>query len=62
MFGAIANPKKTIAVDFPLDKVKVGIERISKISDNKYKVTKSNPIFNQTTLEATEFFKSWCFY
>jgi len=55
MFGAIANPKKTIAVDFSLEKVKVGIERINKISNNKYKVTKSNPTFNQTTLEATEF-------
>ena len=53
MIGAISNPKKTIAVDFPLDKVKIGVERIDKLS-NKYKFTKSNPIFNQTTFEATE--------
>ncbi len=53
MIGAISNPKKTISVDFPLDKVKIGIERIDKLS-KQYKFTKSNPIFNQTTFEATE--------
>jgi hypothetical protein len=54
MIGVIPNPKKTITIDFPLDKVKVSIERIEKL-DKKYKFTKSNPIFNQTTFEATEF-------
>lgn len=53
MIGAISNPKKTISVDFPLDKVKIGVERIDKLS-KQYKFTKSNPIFNQTTFEATE--------
>ena len=53
MIGVISNPKKTISVDFPLDKVKIGVERIDKLS-NKYKFTKSNPIFNQTIFEATE--------
>lgn len=53
MIGVISNPKKTIAVDFPLDKVKIGVERIDKLS-KQYKFTKSNPIFNQTTFEATE--------
>lgn len=54
MIGVIPNPKKTIAIDFPLDKVKLSIERIEKL-DKKYKFTKSNPIFNQTTFEASEF-------
>ena len=54
MLGVISNPKKIIVVDFPLDKVKIGVERIAKLS-NKYKFTKSNLIFNQTTYEATEF-------
>ncbi len=54
MIGVIPNPKKTITIDFPLDKVKVSIERVEKL-DKKYKFTKSNPIFNQTTFEATEF-------
>ncbi len=53
MIGAISNPKKTISVDFPLDKVKIGVERIDKLS-KQYKFTKSNPIFNQTTFEAME--------
>jgi hypothetical protein len=53
MIGVISNPKKTIAVDFSLDKVKIGVERLDKLS-NKYKFTKSNQIFNQTTFEATE--------
>lgn len=54
MLGAISNPKKIIVVDFSLEKVKIGIERIAKLS-NKFKFTKSNQIFNQTTYEATEF-------
>jgi hypothetical protein len=53
MIGVISNPKKTISVDFPLDKVKIGVERIDTFT-KKYKFTKSNPIFNQTTFEATE--------
>ncbi len=53
MIGVISNPKKTIAVDFSLDKVKLGVERIAKLS-KAYKFTKSNPVFNQTTFEATE--------
>jgi hypothetical protein len=54
MIGAISNPKKIIVVDLSIDKVKVGVERITLLS-GKYKFTKSNPIFNQTTFEATEF-------
>lgn len=54
MIGAIPNPKKSITIDFPIDKVKIGVERVDKLS-SKYKFTKSNQIFNQTTFEATEF-------
>ncbi|MFA9290094.1 MAG: hypothetical protein ACEQSF_02575 [Solirubrobacteraceae bacterium] len=54
MIGAISNPKKSITIDFPIDKVKIGVERVDKLS-SKYKFTKSNQIFNQTTFEATEF-------
>ena len=54
MLLAIPNPKKNLTIDFPLERVKIGVERLSHIS-NKYKFTKSNPVFNQYTFEATEF-------
>ena len=54
MLSAIPNPKKNLTIDFPLERVKIGVERLSHIS-NKYKFTKSNPVFNQYTFEATEF-------
>ena len=54
MVNAIPNPKKNLTIDFPLERVKIGVERLSQIN-NKYKFTKGNPIFNQTTFEATEF-------
>ncbi|KAB1156299.1 hypothetical protein [Flavobacterium luteum] len=54
MIGVIPNPKKTITVDFPIEKVKIGVDRISKLSKT-YKFTKSNEVFNQSTFEATEF-------
>lgn len=53
MIGVISNPKKTITIDFPLEKVKIGVERLDKLS-RKFKFTKSNPVFNQTTFEASE--------
>ncbi len=53
MIGAIPNPIKTHIVSFPIEKVKVAVERITKIS-KKYKLTSSNTVFNQTTLEAYE--------
>ncbi len=53
MIGAIPNPTKTHIVSFPIGKVKVAVERITKIS-KKYKFTSSNNVFNQTTLEAYE--------
>lgn len=53
MINAIPNPKKTLTIDFPLEKVNTGIERIHKIS-NKFRFVKNNPTFNQTTLEVSE--------
>lgn len=53
MLGTIPNPKKTIAVDYSLEKVKIGIERITKQA-KKYEFEKSNPVFNQYTFKATE--------
>ena len=50
----LANPKKTLILDFPLDKVKVGVERISWLSAS-HKFTKGNPGINQYTFEAGEF-------
>jgi len=55
MLHAIPNPKKNLSLDLPLDKVKTGVERISRLSNNKYKFTKSNAVFNQYTYEASEF-------
>jgi len=51
---AIPNPKKSIQVDFPLEKVKLSVKNIG-VLNNKYKFTKSNEIFNQYTYEAMEF-------
>ena len=53
MINAIPNPKKNLTIDFPLEKVNTGIERIHKIS-NKFRFVKNNPTFNQITLEVSE--------
>lgn len=55
MLHSIPNPKKNLSLDLSLDKVKTGVERISILSNNKYKFTKSNAVFNQYTYEASEF-------
>lgn len=54
MLGAIPNPKRTQSLDFSIQQINLAIDRVSKFS-KKYKFTKSNPVFNQTTLEAFEF-------
>jgi hypothetical protein len=54
MAGELANPKKVLTMDFALDKVKVGVERISWLSSS-HKFTKGNPGNNQYTFEAGEF-------
>jgi len=51
---AIPNPKKSIQVNFSLEKVKLSVKNIS-VLNNKYKFTNSNEIFNQYTYEAMEF-------
>lgn len=57
---AIPNPKKTITVDFPLDKIKESARNISLLHP-KYRFYNSNEVFNQYTYEATEFL-SWGVY
>lgn len=54
MLGVIPNPKKNHTLEFSIEQINKAIERVSKFS-KKYKYTKSNPVFNQTTLEAFEF-------
>ncbi len=51
---AIPNPKKTIQVDFSLEKVRNSVKNISLL-DPKYKIFSSNEIFNQYTYESYEF-------
>lgn len=51
---AIPNPKKTIQIDFPIEKVKLCIKNLSLIN-NKYKFQNSNEILNQYTFESYEF-------
>lgn len=52
---SLPNPKKTITIEFSIDQVMLGIPRISAASATKYNVTDINPIFNQITLECSEF-------
>jgi hypothetical protein len=54
MLGVIPNPKKSHTLDFPIQQMNLAVERVCRFS-TKYKLTKSNPVFNQTTLEAFEF-------
>lgn len=51
---AIPNPKKTIQVDFPIEKIKNSILNIPLLNKN-YKFSSSNEIFNQFTFESFEF-------
>ena len=52
---SIPNPKKTITIEFPIDQVMKSIPKISAASDTKYSVSEINAIFNQVTLECSEF-------
>jgi hypothetical protein len=54
MIGAIANPTKKVTIDFPISLVKDGVRNISKVY-KKYTMEKENPMFNQFTLQASEF-------
>ncbi|QOW09562.1 hypothetical protein Q73A0000_03875 [Kaistella flava (ex Peng et al. 2021)] len=51
---AIPNPKKTIQVDFPIEKIKKSILNIPLLNKN-YRFSSSNEIFNQFTFESFEF-------
>jgi hypothetical protein len=54
MIGAIPNPTKKVTIDFPLNKVKDGILNLPKMF-KKYRLEKQNPMFNQYTLDGSEF-------
>lgn len=54
MIGAIANPTKKVTIDFPISQVKDGVLNIPKVY-KKYRLEKQNPMFNQYTLETSEF-------
>lgn len=54
MIGAIPNPTKKVTIDFTIDQVKNTVLTIPKVY-KKYRVQSQNPMFNQYTLEASEF-------
>jgi hypothetical protein len=54
MIGAIPNPTKKVTIDFPISRVKDSVRNISKVY-KKYTMEKENPMFNQFTLQASEF-------
>ena len=54
MIGAIPNPTKKVTIDFPMSQVKDSILSIPKVY-KKYRIQSQNPMFNQYTLEASEF-------
>lgn len=54
MIGAIANPTKKVTIEFPISQVKDAVLNIPKVY-KKYRLEKQNPMFNQYTLEASEF-------
>jgi len=54
MIGAIANPTKKVTIDFPMSQVKDAVLNTTKVF-KKYRVQSQNPMFNQYTLEASEF-------
>ncbi|WET47928.1 TM2 domain-containing protein [Chryseobacterium indologenes] len=51
---AIPNPRKTLTVDFPLERVRESVKNITALS-TKYRISSSNEIFNQYTYESYEF-------
>ncbi len=51
---SIPNPKKSITIDFPIEKVKQSISKIYITSGGKYRIHDENDILNQTTLECFE--------
>lgn len=51
---AIPNPKKSLSVDFPIERVRQGVKNLYLIN-KKYRLFSSNEIFNQYTYESYEF-------
>ncbi|MEY8758141.1 TM2 domain-containing protein [Chryseobacterium tongliaoense] len=51
---AIPNPKKTLSVDFPIERVRESVRNIYLLNP-QYKFSSSNEIFNQYTYESYEF-------
>ncbi len=54
MIGVIPNPKKTVNVDYSLEKIKEAVLFIRDI-DKNYTLTSYNEIFHQYTYQTTEF-------
>lgn len=51
---AIPNPKKSLSVDFPIERVRQSVKNLNLINQ-KYRFFSSNEIFNQYTYESYEF-------
>lgn len=54
MLGAISNPKKSLVIDFSIEKLKSTVEFIPLLN-SKYKFNSKNEVFNSYTFEALEF-------
>lgn len=54
MLGAISNPKKSLVIDFSIEKLKSTVEFIPSLN-SKYKFNSKNEVFNSYTFEALEF-------
>ena len=54
MLGAIPNPKKSLVIDFSMEKLKSTIEYVV-VLNTKYKLNSKNDVLNTYTFEALEF-------
>jgi hypothetical protein len=54
MLGAIPNPKKSLVIDFSIEKLKSTIEYVV-VLNTKYKLNSKNDVLNTYTFEALEF-------
>ncbi len=53
----VSNPKKSIIVEFPLDRIRESVKNISLL-DHKYELGQQDDVFNQYIFKASEFL-SW---
>jgi hypothetical protein len=51
---SLPNPKKSSIVNFPISEIKKGVDNLS-IINRKYKLTKTNDVFNQYSFSVSEF-------